>query len=191
MLLVSHHISATLTYIGRLTNITDLLTRQQFILKLAKALMTFGAPSHRLESQLAATALVLEIDAQFIHIPSIVIVSFGDTETKTSETVFIKASGGLELGKLHKVHNVYKAVVHDEMEAAEGTRQIHELLKAPKEYNIWQRIILAFLCSGIIAPMAFGGSFIDGLASGALGTLLAFMQLHVASKNALYSNVFE
>jgi uncharacterized membrane protein YjjP (DUF1212 family) len=169
----------------------DILTRQQFILKLAKALMTFGAPSHRLESQLAATSLVLEIDAQFIHFPSIVVASFGDTETKTSETVFIKASGGLELGKLHQVHNIYRAVVHDEMDAAEGTKRIHELLKAPKEYGIWYRIALAFMCSGIIAPLGFGGSFLDGIASGLLGTLLAFMQLHVASKNAMYSNIFE
>lgn len=153
--------------------------------------MIFGAPSHRLESQLSATAMVLELDAQFIHLPSIVMVSFGDTETKTSETVFIKASGGLELGKLHKVHSIYRAVVHDEMEAGEGTRRIHDLLKAPKQYNLWQRIILAFLCAGITAPMSFGGSFIDGLASGVLGTLLAFMQLHVASKNAMYSNIFE
>lgn len=169
----------------------DILTRQQFILKLAKALMSFGAPSHRIESQLAATALVLEIDAQFIHFPSIVIAAFGDHDTRTSETHFVKAGGGLDLGKLHKVHSIYKAVVHDEMDAAEGSRRMTDLLKAPPEYNLWQRMILAFLCSGIIAPLGFGGSFIDGLASGVLGILLSFMQLHVASKSAMYSNIFE
>jgi uncharacterized membrane protein YjjP (DUF1212 family) len=158
---------------------------------LAKALMTFGAPSHRIESQLAATALVLEIDAQFIHFPSIVIASFGDQDTRTSETHFIKAAGGLDLGKLHKVHNIYRSVVHDQMDAAEGTRKIHALLKAPPEYNLWQRMILAFLCSGIIGPLGFGGSFIDGLASGCCGILLSFLQIHVASKSAMYSNIFE
>ncbi|OCF43967.1 hypothetical protein I317_02237 [Kwoniella heveanensis CBS 569] len=172
-------------------HVADILTRQQFILKLAKALMTFGAPSHRIESQLSATALVLEIDAQFVHFPSIVIASFGDMDTRTSETHFVKAGGGLELGKLHKVHNIYKAVVHDEMDAAEGTKLIHALLKAPMEYNLWQRILLAFLCSGLIAPVGFGGSLVDGLASGCLGILLSFMQLHVASKSAMYSNIFE
>ncbi|WWC88855.1 uncharacterized protein L201_003770 [Kwoniella dendrophila CBS 6074] len=173
-------------------HVADILTRQQFILKLAKALMTFGAPSHRIESQLSATALVLEIDAQFIHFPSIVIASFGDMDTRTSETHFVKVqNGGLELGKLHKVHNIYKSVVHDEMDASEGTRLIHQLIKAPQEYNLWQRMLLAFLCSGLIAPVGFGGSFVDGLASGALGILLSFMQLHVASKSAMYSNIFE
>jgi uncharacterized membrane protein YjjP (DUF1212 family) len=167
------------------------LTRQQFILKLAKALMVFGAPSHRIESQLAATALVLEVDAQFIHFPSIVIASFGDVDTRTSETHFVKAGGGLDLGKLHRTHNIYKSVVHDELDAAEGTRRIHALLKAPLEYKLWQRIIMAFLCSSIICPLGFGGSFIDGLASGCLGILLSFLQLHVASKSAMYSNIFE
>jgi uncharacterized membrane protein YjjP (DUF1212 family) len=153
--------------------------------------MTFGAPSHRIESQLAATALVLEVDAQFIHFPSIVIASFGDHDTRTSETHFVKAGGGLDLGKLHRVHNIYRAVVHDEVDAAEGAKRITALLKAPTQYNLWQRMLIAFLCSGIIAPLGFGGSFIDGLASGALGILLSFMQLHVASKSAMYSNIFE
>jgi uncharacterized membrane protein YjjP (DUF1212 family) len=153
--------------------------------------MTFGAPSHRIESQLSATALVLEIDAQFIHLPSIVIASFGDVDTRTSEMHFVKAGGGLDLGKLHRVHNIYRAVVHDELDAGEGTRKIQALLKAPLQYKLWQRVCIAFLCSAIIGPMGFGGSFVDGLASGVLGILLSFLQLNVASKSAMYSNIFE
>ena len=44
--------------------------------------MTFGAPSHRIESQLNATANVLDVDAQFIHLPSFVIASFGDHDVR-------------------------------------------------------------------------------------------------------------
>ncbi len=152
--------------------------------------MIFDAPSHRIESRLAATTLVLEVDAQFVHLPSVIIASFGDHETRTSETHIVKAGAGLDLGKLHRVHNIYKTVVHDEMDATEGTRRIHALLKAPLEYDLWQRMILAFLCSGIIAPLGFGGSFVDGIASGCLGFLLSFLHLHVVSKSAMYSNIF-
>lgn len=53
--------------------------------------MFTGAPSHRLESQLNATARVLEIDAQFVHLPNIVIATFGDYETRTSETHFVRS----------------------------------------------------------------------------------------------------
>lgn len=153
--------------------------------------MTFGAPSHRIESQLAATAFVLEMDAQFIHFPGIVIASFGDSNSRTSESHFIKASSGLDLGKLHRVHNIYKDVVHDEMDAAEATRQIHALLRAPNEYGRWSTLFMTFLSCGLIAPMGFSGSILDGVAAGLLGTLLGFLEVSVHSKNTMYSNIFE
>jgi hypothetical protein len=40
--------------------ISEMAVRRKFILKLAKALLTFGAPSHRIESQLLAAAKILD-----------------------------------------------------------------------------------------------------------------------------------
>ncbi|GAA5858128.1 hypothetical protein JCM8547_005663 [Rhodosporidiobolus lusitaniae] len=172
-------------------HVATLLQKQEFILKLAKALMTFGAPSHRLESQLNATAAVLNVNAQFIHVPSVVIASFGDSGTHTSETKFIKASGGLNLGALHKVHEIYREVVHDEMGVEEGVINLDRILKAKPIYNVWIRIALAGTCAGIIAPMGFAGSFVDAFAAAAFGSLLAFLNLFVARRNAIFSNIFE
>ncbi|KAK4699716.1 hypothetical protein P7C70_g6543, partial [Phenoliferia sp. Uapishka_3] len=172
-------------------HVADILQRQNFILKLAKALMTFGAPSHRLESQLNATAKVLDVDAQFVHIPSVVMASFGDADTHTSETKFVKASGGLNLGMLHDVHGIYRAVVSDEIGVEEGSIALTRMLQAEPIYNLWQRMIIAAMCAGIIAPLGFGGSFVDALVSGAFGAGLAFLQLHAAKKNAIFSNIFE
>lgn len=41
----------------------DMSKRRKFILKLAKALLYFGAPSHRIESQLVAASNILEAGA--------------------------------------------------------------------------------------------------------------------------------
>lgn len=153
--------------------------------------LCFRFDSYRIESQLNATARVLEIDAEFIHLPGIVIISFGDPDTKTSETKFIKASGGLELGKLHEVHKVYRKVVHDEISVTDGTQLLNAQLKSPCHYNLWQRMFIAAMCSGLISPLAFGGSFIDAFASGAGGCFLSFLQLHVAKNNPMYANIFE
>ncbi|KZS96865.1 DUF1212-domain-containing protein [Sistotremastrum niveocremeum HHB9708] len=172
-------------------NICSVLQRQNFVLKLAKALMTFGAPSHRIESQLAAAARILEIDAQFVHIPSVVIASFGDQESKGSDTHFVKAGGGLALGKLHKVHTIYRQVVHDEIGAEEGMQKLHNLLRAKPQYGIAIKCLLSFFCAALICPLAFGGSFIDMWIAGAAGAFLAFLQLRAATKSALYANVFE
>ncbi|KAM0751263.1 DUF1212-domain-containing protein, partial [Meredithblackwellia eburnea MCA 4105] len=147
--------------------------------------------SHRLESQLNATAKVLDVDAQFVHIPSVVIASFGDVDTHTSETKFVKASGGLNLGMLHDVHGIYRSVVHDEIGVEEGNIALTRMLRAEPIYNLWQRMLIASMCAGIIAPLGFGGSFVDAFVSGAFGATLAFLQLYAAKKNAIFSNIFE
>lgn len=154
--------------------------------------MNFGAPSHRIESQLAAVAIALDIDAQFIHLPSLVIASFGDPLSRTSEMHFIKAaSGDLDLGRLHQIHGIYKAVVRAKMDAVEGTRSIHSVLRSERTYKLWQRMMLAFVTCGLIAPMCASGSVLDMLAAGVLGTVLSFLQMNMPSQSAIYSNVFE
>ena len=153
--------------------------------------MMFGAPSHRIESQLNATALVLEVPAQFVHLPNIIIASFGEADVKASETHFIKASGTLNLGQLHKVHQVYREVVHDDIGVEKGSALLSQLMKEKPIYSLNLRCVIAFLCCALICPLAFGGSFLDMWVSGASGAILCFLQLHAASKSAMYANVFE
>lgn len=153
--------------------------------------MTFGAPSHRIESQLLSAARILELDAEFIHIPGVIICSFGDHETKTSETHFVKCGGRLALGSLHQVHKIYRSVVHDEVSALQAAEQLEEVINAPPIYNAWIRCILAFFISALICPLAFGGSVVDlGIAGiGAVG--LCLTQIITSTKSQIYANTFE
>lgn len=153
--------------------------------------MMYGAPSHRIESQLVAAARILEINAEFIHLPSVIICCFGDNDTMTSETHFVKGAGGLALGNLHKVHLIYRAVLHDEISARKATEQLEELLSAEPLYPVWFRCALSFFLSVLICPLAFGGSFLDMWIAGSGAFALCFLQLNVATKSAMYNNVFE
>ncbi|KAF7301794.1 ThrE domain-containing protein [Mycena indigotica] len=172
-------------------NVSTMMQRQDFLLKLARALMTFGAPSHRIESQLIAAARILEVEAEFIHLPGIIICSFGDQELGCSETHFIKCGGRLSLGALHKVHVIYRSVVHDEISAAEAANRLEALLNAPALYPIWIRCLLSFCLSALICPLAFGGSFLDMWIAGCGALVLSYLQLCAATKSAIYANVFE
>ncbi|KZV64095.1 DUF1212-domain-containing protein [Peniophora sp. CONT] len=171
-------------------NVTSIINRRKFIIKLARALMTFSAPSHRIEMQLSSAARVLELEAEFVHLPSIILVSFGDPEYKTSETHFVKCSGSLALGSLHDVHQIYRKVVHDEISAKEAAKMLQKVLDTPPIYSRWLRSGLAFMLSALICPLAFGGSFVDMWLAGTGAVLLSFLQSTVASKS-LYENVFE
>jgi len=168
-----------------------MINRQDFLTKLARALMTFGAPSHRIESQLIAAARILEVEAEFIHFPGVIICSFGDQELGTSETHFLKCGGRLSLGALHKVHQIYRDVVHDEISAKKAVASLDALLEAPPVYSVSFRCFLAFCLSALICPLAFGGSFVDMWIAGVSAFVLSVLQLCVATKSALYTNVFE
>ncbi|KAH9977943.1 DUF1212-domain-containing protein [Lactifluus volemus] len=172
-------------------NVTSILSRQKFIMKLARCLMEFGAPSHRIESQLVAAARILEVDAEFIHLPNLIIVCFGDPETKTSETHFLRCSGRLALGSLHEVHQIYRRVVHDEMSAREATEELVGILESKPIYGLWTRCFIAFWLSALICPLAFGGSLLDMFVAGFGAFVLSALQLTVVTKSTLYANVFE
>jgi uncharacterized membrane protein YjjP (DUF1212 family) len=155
------------------------------------ALLTFAAPSHRIETQLVFAAQTLNVPAEFTHLPSVIIISFVDDETHTSETHFVKCGGRLQLGRLQEVHKIYREVLHDSIKAKEATAQLRALLVKKAIYSDWQRCLLAFFLSALICPLAFGGSFIDLWLAGIAAMILCFVQLRVASQNVVTANVVE
>jgi len=60
-------------------HVAAILKRQQYIIRMCRALMLFGAPTHRLEEYLATTATVLEITSQFLYIPGCMLISCKNT----------------------------------------------------------------------------------------------------------------
>ncbi|KAG8691711.1 hypothetical protein FRC11_011995 [Ceratobasidium sp. 423] len=92
----------------------------------------------------------------------------------------------------NKARETFKdSVVHDEIGAKDGTLELAKLMRQKPIYGLRIRCVLALLCSAIICPIGFGGSFADMWIAGCAGATLCWLQLHAASKSALYSNVFE
>lgn len=116
--------------------------------------------------------------------PGSIQVSFGNPETKSSETCLIKSAGGLALGRIHAVHNIYRAVLHDDMYASDGTYQLRKLLVAPPRYGAKLRYVLSFITCFVICGIAFSGSLNDMWVSGLMGLMVRIMQ-NIASKSDL------
>ncbi|WVR08358.1 hypothetical protein IAU60_005413 [Kwoniella sp. DSM 27419] len=151
----------------------------------------YGAPAHSVEDWLSATADILSVEASFIFFPSILIVAFRDSDVHSTDVLFIRPSGGLELYRLSLVHEVYRKVVHDQISASQGCRVLRRIEKRTVPYSRLHLIIAATVASATAARVAFAGSFIDILMSGALGSTLAIVQFTIAEKNRLVSNMFE
>ena len=153
--------------------------------------MFFGAPSHRIESQLHAACRVLGVKAEFVLLPNLMVSTFGDAGTQTSETHFVRCGGRLALGNLRKVHYIYRRVVHDEISAKKASDLLTELVDSPPIYSTFQRCTLAFILAALICPLSFGGSFIDMWIAAIAAALLCTLQLVVVYNSSLYASVFE
>ncbi|KHO00604.1 DUF1212 domain membrane protein Prm10 [Metarhizium album ARSEF 1941] len=172
-------------------HIAETLSRQGYIIKLCRALMLFGAPTHRLEEYLTMTARVLEIDGQFLYLPGCMLVSFDDRSTHTTEVRIVRITQGIDLGKLKDVHRIYKEVMHDVICVDEGTRRLDELLKAKDKFRAWIRVLVFGLTSAMCAPFSFSARLMDLPLAFCFGCLVGLLQLVVAPKSNMYNNVFE
>lgn len=124
--------------------------------------------------------------------PGIIIASFGDEETKSSQMHFAKCSGHLSLGNLHHLHRIYRAVVHDEMSVTKATTELEEMLESGPMNPTLIRLLLAFSIGALICPIAFGGSFVDMFLAGCGSLVLTCIQTYVASRRSvIYANVYE
>ncbi|OJJ31275.1 hypothetical protein ASPWEDRAFT_118499 [Aspergillus wentii DTO 134E9] len=173
-------------------HIAAILTRQQYIMRLCRALMAYGAPTHRLEEYMQMTANVLEVNGQFLYLPGCMIMSFDDPLTHTAEVKLIRTIQGLDLGRLAETHNIYKNVVHDLVDVEQSIQDLDALLKRDRRYKQkWLLVLLSGLASVAVGPWAFDARPIDMPIIFILGCILGVMQHVVAPRSALYSNVLE
>lgn len=88
-------------------HVAQIIRREEFLMKLTRAMMMFGGPSHRLQAQIQSAARVLDIKLSFMYLPDIVFISFDDDATGTSHIKLIRQASVLDLGKLNDAFALY------------------------------------------------------------------------------------
>ncbi|KAJ3810044.1 DUF1212-domain-containing protein [Lentinula aff. lateritia] len=171
-------------------HVAQIIQRQEFICKLARSMMMFGGPAHRLTSQIQATARVLDIELSCMYLPDVMLISFEDSSTGTSLIKFIKQGSVLNIGKLGEGYTIYWKVIHDDLSVSDASAALDKLMRRPPQYKWWHLMLTGGFCSAAICTVSFAGSFIDSVAVFPLGAILVGIQL-LSVRNELYSNVFE
>lgn len=172
-------------------HISEILSRQRYLIQLCRALMIYGAPTHRLEEYMRMTARVIHIDGQFLYIPGCMIISFDDASTHTTEVKVVRSIQGIDLGKLADVHEIYKEVIHDVIGIEEAIQRLDEIMRKPSKFHILFLIFVHGCASASVGPFAFNARPVDIPVAFLLGCLLGVLQLILSPKSSLYSNVFE
>jgi len=171
-------------------HVADILKRQKYIVKMCRALMLFGAPTHRLEEYLAMAARALEVDSQFLYIPGCMVISFDDVLTHTTEVRIVRTAQGVNLGKLKDVHDIYKEVLHDVISLDDALARLEHVINAENRYPVWVCVIMYGLASAAVSCF-FKARLIDLPIIFFMGMLLGFLQLVVAPRSNTYNTVFE
>jgi len=171
-------------------HIKENLARQKYLLKLCRALMTYGAPTHRLETYMRMSARVLEVDAQFLYMPGCMICSFDDLSTHTTEVKMVRAGEGLNLGKLRDCHEVYKEVLHDRLGVDEATDRLNEIFNKEPQFKNWIIILVSGIGTASVGPFAFDAGWRDMFICAILGCIVGYLQV-VSYKNEGVLNMFE
>lgn len=164
---------------------------QAYILKVCRAFMIFGAPTHRLEAYMHSTANALGLSLQSFHIPGCMILSFTDPPSGSNEVHIVRCSQSLNLAKLYDVHALHKSVIHRDLCIAEANAQLGEIIDGSGRFSLWFRVLNYGLASAFIGPVSYGAHPIDLPIIFVLGAVVGFLELVLAPMSELYGYVFE
>lgn len=170
--------------------VADILERQDYILRLAKSMIKYGYPSHRLEDTIDISARILELNVQCVYLPNVMIVAFTDYETHTSETHLLKMPAGLDMYKCALVHQIHKMVTHSSMPVEEAIMKL-EAIHTEKDANSrWLTVLAYAVASFCTAPMFFKGSWIDAGVSFVIGGAVGLL-VWLSEKVPSYAHICE
>lgn len=166
----------------------DLHDEISFVLRLARALHSYGVPAHRLEDVLESAARKLGLEGQFFSTPTSIFAGFGPQDSQ--HTFLIRVDpGGVDLGKLADLDAVAVRVLREKLAPSAGSTLIDEIIAAPARYGS----VLTTLAYGLASAAAsrfLGGGLKEVGISALLGLVIGLLMVLTGKRPAL-GRVFE
>jgi uncharacterized membrane protein YjjP (DUF1212 family) len=158
-----------------------------YILKLGRALHTYGSAANRLEDVLDQVAERLACEAQFFSTPTSIFAAFGPPGDQQAQFIRVEP-GEVDLGKLADLDAIVIDVLRQKLSPAEGASRIDEVISAPSRYPVVLEIA-AFGISSAAGSVFLGGGQKELLVATILGFLIGMLWFLTKSSSGL-SRVF-
>ncbi|MEM7481780.1 MAG: threonine/serine exporter family protein [Acidobacteriota bacterium] len=145
----------------------------ELLMRLARALHTYGSPAHILEEALERVAEKLGQTAQFFATPTSVFAAFG---VGADQRLVLErlSPGRLNLEKLSQLDELLDGLLLDRVSPGSAGSRLRAIVEAPRRYGEWIST-LAFGAASGAAARFFGGSWWEMLAAGTVGLVLGAM----------------
>jgi uncharacterized membrane protein YjjP (DUF1212 family)/ligand-binding SRPBCC domain-containing protein len=158
---------------------------EAFVLSLARALHSAGAPSHRLEDALEQVSRSLGLAAQFFSVPTSVFASIS-RGGRPRTTLLRTEPGDVDLGRLSELYGVIRLVLAHRVPVEQAQRRLDAIVGSPRRYGR-ALTLLSFAVASASAARFFGGglretavTFLIGMVMG--GLAVAAGRLRVAAR---------
>lgn len=143
----------------RLDNVPNFPDRHEpvgFMLRLIKALHTYGVPSYELERLMTNVADQLGYGLQASAVPTSITMTFIQEEDKPRTYVIRSNAGEVNVDKLSRTIEVAHSVINGEMTTEQGAKELTEISNSePLHSKMW--MILCFTLVSICISRIFGG----------------------------------
>lgn len=155
-----------------------------FLLRLAKALHTYGIPAYELENTMNGCAEAMGYGIQCMSLPTSISMTLMPPDGDPKTFLIRVAPGEINLNKLCKTTRIAQMVVDGELTSKEGASQLKEVSQSLPQYPAWG-IILAYAMVSASITRIFSGGLSDMFAAGAIGAVVGFFFLMSRSRPLL------
>jgi uncharacterized membrane protein YjjP (DUF1212 family) len=139
-----------------------------FILRLAKALHTYGLPAYELEQTMNGCANALGYGVQCMSVPTSLSMTILPPDIE-SRTFLIRVSPGeVNIDKLRRTTEIARHVISGEMNTQQGADILKDIANADSEYPNWVIVVAFSIVSACIARI-FSGAVYEMIVSAVIG----------------------
>jgi len=173
---------ANLTEQRSLDNILNAPKREEplgFLLRLAKALHTYGLPAYELEKTMNGCAEAMGYGIQCMSLPTSISITLLPPDGNPQTFLIRVSPGEINIERLRKTTRIARDVINGELGAKKGALYLREIASFVPYYPQWV-IVLAFGVVSACIARIFSGSFSDMAVSGIIGLVVGIIA--VASK---------
>ena len=158
-----------------------------FILRLAKALHIFGAPSYELERTVTALSAKLGFQVQAFALPTMITLAVFDQDRYSSFLIRVEP-GEINLEKLTRTQALAFEVLQDETDVEHAAEVLKKIFLDPV---IWGGISSALSFGLVSAGVAriFNGGWKEIVSGGLIGIFVGLLTLN-AGRNRIFSHLF-
>ena len=155
-----------------------------FLLRLAKALHTYGLPAYELEQTMNGCAEAMGYGIQCMSLPTSISITVLPPDS-APQTYLIRVSPGeINIERLRKTTGVARKVINGEMNSEEGANFLKKIARSSADYPNWI-IVLAFSVVSACIARIFSGGSTEMLASSLIGLIVGLVAVSARTRPLL------